>query len=223
MIDVRRLAAWVRFEAVRRVRWVPFRAVAVLYVGFVAVAQRRDPPALVADAGLVLLGWTLYAGFGEDRELGFDDLAVPNLATPAEYVAGKLAALAFALAVTGAGVAGAVLVASGGSRAEATWHGVTFGLFGAYLLPLVLWIESATESRLSGLAAVCASAVLFGVLAWVLGAERAVQLAGLERMPPRIETLGPLALRALLIAPIPSLAAVAVVGRRLRVRPAVGT
>lgn len=207
--------AWLRFELARRIRWGPWPVALVLYAAFVGLACARGMPGPVEEAGLALLAWTLHAGFGVDRDLGFDDLMTSGLVTPDAYVAGKTAALGIAL-LAAAAVVAATVWAGSGSPAVAGRQAALFVLLGFWFLPLVLLVEAGVETRLPFVGAFVLFVALGGVAAWALGPERALWLAGMPWRPDRLESLAPLAVRAVGVAPALSLAGLALVRRRAR-------
>ncbi|MBW3660022.1 MAG: hypothetical protein KY397_00105 [Gemmatimonadetes bacterium] len=209
------LGALIRFEVVRRARARPQQVVALLYAVFVPAAYGAGSLGWVDDAGLALLVFTLYAGFGIDRSLAYDELLVPNFVAPNRYVAAKVASLAIALVAIGGLVGATVLLASAGSGDHALWHAALFLLLALYFLPLVLLVESAMETRLPLLAAVIVLFVVLGIVAWVLGPEFVRQAFGFSVIPYRLETLGPLARRALVVSPLLTLILLPLVRRRL--------
>lgn len=205
-----------RFEAVRRARWRPQRLVAVLYVAFVLLGYHGGSPEWVGEAGLALLVFTLYAGFGVDRQLGYDQLVTSNWVGAGRYTAAKILSLAFSLLVAAGVVGTTVLTGSAGSWDQAAWHSLLFLTLAVYLLPLVLLAELGMESRLPMVGVVPLVAVLWGVLAWIVGPDAASGwLVGPPPTAARVEDLGPLAARAMGVSLPLALALLWVVRRRV--------
>lgn len=186
-----------RFETVRRARWRPHRFAVVLYVAFVLLGYHGGSTEWVGEAGLALLVFTLYAGFGVDRQLGYDQLVTSNWVGAGRYTAAKILSLAFSLLVAAFVVGTTVLAGSSGSWHQAAWHALLFLTLAVYLLPLVLLVELGLESHLPMAGVVPLVAVLWGVLAWIVGpAAVSGWLVGPPPTAERVGTLGPLAARA---------------------------
>lgn len=209
-------AELVRFEGMRRVLWRPQPVAVALYVVFVAMAHAIGSTGWIDDAGIGLLVFTLCAGFGVDRELAYDQLVLSNWVSPWPYVGAKLVSLALALLAT-AGIVGiTVLAASSGAWPEARWHALVYLLVAAYSLPLVLLAELEMETRLPMVAVVAGFAVAGGILAWLVGSE--VALGWIVGAPPiqyRVETLQPLARRALGVSMPASFVVLVLIRRRI--------
>lgn len=192
------LLGMTRFEVVRRARWRPHRFVVVLYVAFVLLGYHGGSPEWVGEAGLALLVFTLYAGFGVDRQLGYDQLVTSNWVGAGRYTAAKILSLAVSLFVTAFIVGTTVLIGSSGAWGQVAWHSLLFLTLAVYFLPLVLLVELEMESRLPMVGVVPLVAVLWGVLAWIVGPDA---VSGwLVGPPPTAErggALGPLAARAM--------------------------
>lgn len=168
------------------------------FVLFVIVSYHAGSTGRVGEANLALLAFTLYGGFGVDRELAFDQLVTSNWVGPWRYIVAKLLSLALVLLIATSLVAATVLAASSGAWDHAVWYSLLFLLLGAYFLPIVLFVELGMESRLPMVGAILLVGVAMLVVAVVAGPPAApVWLLGALPRPYRLETLGPLAGRAL--------------------------
>lgn len=204
-----------RFEAVRRARWRPHQFVVVLYVVFVLLSYHGGSPEWVGEAGLALLVFTLYAGFGVDRQLGYDQLVTSNWVGAGRYTAAKILSLALSLLVVAFVVGTTVLTGSSGSWDQAAWYSLLFLTLAVYLLPLVLLTELGMESRLPMVGVIPLVAVLWGVVAWIAGPEVSGWLVGPPLTGQRVGALGPLAARAMGVSLPVALALLYVVRRRV--------
>ena len=194
----RPLPGMVRFETIRRARWRPHQVVAGFYVVFVFFAHHAGSVGWVEEAGWALLAFTLYAGFGVDRQLAYDQLVTSNWVGAWTYIGGKLLSLALALLAMALVVFGSVLAASAGAFGEAAWHALVFVLAAAYLLPLILVAEMGMESRVPAVAALPLFALVAALIAWFFGPEAVTGwLVGSAPEAHRLETTGPFAARAL--------------------------
>lgn len=160
-----------------------------------------------------MIGWRL--NLATDRVRGFEDFAVPNLAGPARYVAGKLVAAALWLGclATFAFVAGLAL--SAGDLRYAVWYPPVFALVVWSFVPVLAAVELVIDTRVPAVVV----ALLFATIATGSAAFGSVEapfrilgLLPIERYRP--ETLGPLLLRVFVV--VPSLLAVLVAVFRTR-------
>lgn len=171
---------------------------AALYVAFVVVSFRGGTTSWLLEADLALLGFTLHAGFGIDRELAYDQLVTSNWVDPWSYIGAKMASLALSIGGTTVVVGTTVLVASTGAWDQALWHSLLFLLLGAYFLPVVLFVEMGMESRLPlvGAIVLVGTASLVVTAVWGSDAARALFIGSVPRSP-EVASLGSLACRAL--------------------------
>lgn len=145
------LLALVRFEFVRRLRWRPLIWLVLAHPVLVGVAYAvPSSPPLGTD--LAFMGmqvvWLILVSFelGRDRELGMDALMTSNLASPREYVLGKILALGGLLGVYQAAVAVVVAAFAPGGVAEA-WSTVGAISLLVALIPLALLTELLVATR----------------------------------------------------------------------------
>lgn len=201
-------------------------AVALLLFAALLAAGRVDQwrgEELAHDGGFFGYAYLLAAvllmrfGFAADRRLRFDEYLVVNHVSAPSYYTAKVLAMAGVL--VGFGVIAAVLEAAfaGGNLADAFWLAAAFTLVAWIFAPFAMFVEMRLDTS------VPAAAVLLGffalVLAEYLSLRRlvSVELLGLQGLiVGDWRSLGPLAIRAVLFAPVAFAATGALDAVRLR-------
>lgn len=142
-------------------------------------------------------------GLAADRRLRFDEYLIVNHVGAATYVAAKVCAMAVLLLAYG-GVAAVLETAySGGALGAALWAAAALTLTAWLFAPVVMLVEAWLDTSVP--AAVVLLAFVVAVLVSFFSARSLLPLDAIgvtEAAPGYWSTLAPLALRALVAAPI---------------------
>lgn len=142
-------------------------------------------------------------GLAADRRLRFDEYLIANHVRPATYLTAKVCAMAALLLAYGAVAAVLEMAYSGGAFGNALWAAAALTLSAWLFAPVVMLVEAWLDTSVP--AAVVLLAFVGAVLVSFFSARSLLPLDVLgvtEASPGYWSTLAPLALRALVAAPI---------------------
>lgn len=192
---------------------------AALAIGHVDHWRGKAPNGTAFFGYAYLIGLVLLMRFGlaADRQLRFDEYLLVNHVRPRTYLAAKacaMGALLFAYCLLGALVE---IVFAGGGVSEAAWIAVAWSLTAWLFAPIAMLVETWLDTSVP--VAVVLLVYVIVVMTEYMSRHTivSVEMLGVRQLAPGDwASLGPLALRALLGAPIGFLAVGALARFRLR-------
>lgn len=215
----------VRFELARRARERASRAalacllLTIAACGWGLATGRLDAPGvreLVPVGYLLSLSFILRLGTAPDVELGFAEVLVPGLMSPAEWLAARLAVALLTIVATALVAGLGMTLAFAGDARLAAWQCGLCTLLALAALPWVVLLELGLRTRTPLLGVLVLGSLGLGAVAGTSAGPEILAGLGLVGITyPHAATLAPLALRVIGCVPLSLLLVYPLVRREL--------